>query len=835
MRFGTNTFEKLKPEKEKEKRGRKARDPGDRRDLKSRIPHPLNRTGGTKGKRGSLQDLHGILDRTENGIRTTDGELLLFRVSPSNLSVLSEQAAEERIRGLSLLLEAEPDLELLCVDAVENLTENKRFLDERIRAETNPHVLDILKKDKAFFASLEEGTREGLSPSRDFFFLLKLPRNVSSEKRAGIPERIRAFAKTASGCGLTVNPAGPEEAETVLTRYFGIPDRFGPAEEKMEEDNRTGIYTYPDERETKDFRDRITPTAVRFSTDKYRLGDSVRCVWAVRGYPPVTAEQGLLSGLGDREGVTVHIYLRPVSASERSRLLQSAERRNRWKSASAHLQESVDGQENMKDLSALLSDRKQDNGSLLHCAVFLELRAADEQGLSELKNAVQTELTRCRMTVDPLILRQAEGFRSVLPCGSNVFREEFERVLPAVSVANMYPFRYSGKTDPHGLYLGRDKYGTNLFVDPDKRDADKTNSNLLILGNSGQGKSYLLKLLVVNAREAGKRVICVDPEGEYRTLTEALGGVYVDLMDGTSRINPLEVRNWSGDAEGKTDGGKTDSYRTDNRLNGHIAFLKDFFRTYRDFPEEQTDVIELLLSDLYAECGNERTPTLEDLYRKAEKEYAERMKTSTAKQTKRPSGDGRELYPETLLRDVCLSLRSLCVGSESRFFNGETLLCDEPLVCIGLKGIHACNRRLKDTILFNLFSYIHHRLVTDGNTVAVLDELYLFLTNPVVLDYLRSAMKRVRKRNSAVWLSSQNIEDFLLPGIREYTIPLFSIPAHQFLFYPGSVSPSAFTEMLQLEPSAFAQIRNPERGTCLYRCGNERYLLQVHAPEYKRF
>ena len=119
-----------------------------------------------------------------------------------------------------------------------------------------------------------------------------------------------------------------------------------------------------------------------------------------------------------------------------------------------------------------------------------------------------------------------------MPVGYNIFREQFERVLPASSVANLYPFNYSGKTDPKGLFIGRDKYGTNILVDFDRRAEDKTNSNCLILGNSGQGKSFLLKLILTNFRESGKRVISLDPEAEYEELTKALGGCYIDFMSG---------------------------------------------------------------------------------------------------------------------------------------------------------------------------------------------------------------------------------------------------------------------------------------------------------------
>ena len=119
---------------------------------------------------------------------------------------------------------------------------------------------------------------------------------------------------------------------------------------------------------------------------------------------------------------------------------------------------------------------------------------------------------REKISVDRLILRQKEGFMSISPCGYNAFEKQFERVLPASSVANLYPFNFSGKTDPNGFYIEKDRYGTNILVDFDRRDDDKTNSNSLILGNSGQGKSYLMKLLLTNLREAGKSVISLDAE-----------------------------------------------------------------------------------------------------------------------------------------------------------------------------------------------------------------------------------------------------------------------------------------------------------------------------------
>lgn len=89
-------------------------------------------------------------------------------------------------------------------------------------------------------------------------------------------------------------------------------------------------------------------------------------------------------------------------------------------------------------------------------------------------------------------------------------------------------------------------------------------------------------------------------------------------------------------------------------------------------------------------------------------------------------------------------------------------------------------RYWKFLMLFNILSYMSDRLLGDGNTAASVDELYLFLTNMTAIEYIRNAMKRVRKKDSSLILASQNIEDFLLPSVREYTKPLFSIPTHQF-------------------------------------------------------
>lgn len=583
--------------------------------------------------------------------------------------------------------------------------------------------------------------------------------------------------------------------------------------------------------EIKDFFDCVLPGTVKFLSDHYLVGDSYRCVWSVREYPPTTDEQGLFSRLADKNGVTLRIYHRLVEATEQRKIIQNATRKNKMKSLGSDVTDSIEAAGNLQDVVELLAGIRKSRECLLHVSVFIELKAKDLETLKNLQSEVQMELARSKISVDRLTLRQKEGFLSVLPWGANLFGTQYERVLPASSAANFYPFGFSGKTDPHGLYVGRDKFGTNILVDLDKRSEDKTTSNVLILGNSGQGKSYLLKLLLCNLRESGKKVICLDPEQEYAELCENLGGCYIDFLSGEYKINPLEPKAWT-DAPEEPDAACPEAFKKVTRLSQHIAFLKDFFRAYKDFDDVQLDTIEILLAKLYVRFGITDTtdytklnptdyPLMEDFYRLCEEEFLTYDKTR------------KYLYTETTLQEVCLGIHSMCLGAENKYFNGATNITDGDFLCFGVKGLMDTNKRLKDAMLFNILSFMTNQLLGIGNTSASIDELYLFLSNLTAIEYIRNAMKRVRKKDSSVILSSQNIEDFLIPGIREYTKPLFSIPTHQFLFNAGQINPKEYMDALQIEPSEFELIKYPERGTCLYRCGNERYLLQVIAPEYK--
>lgn len=606
-----------------------------------------------------------------------------------------------------------------------------------------------------------------------------------------------------------------------------------------------------EEYRVKNYKELIAPSILSFkkSPGYYILGNTYRCVWAIRSYSETVQKDSpdvaMLHELGEMDGVTLHIYTRDMPDVERNEIFNRAQKRtimqrnNSWK-----LHEQIQADEQMTVLSRVIRETQRTKERFIYCAVFLELIADSPEDLQNKQVEVQSLLSRHKTLVDKLFLRQMQGFNSVKPNGKNCFGTEFERVYPASSVANLYPFSYSGKTDPHGFYIGRDQNGSNIIVDFDRRAQDKTNGHILILGNSGEGKSYLMKLIIINCVLAGKKVYILDPDDEYGELVRNLGGTYLNMMSGEYRINVLEPRKLTdpdNPVDGPEDENEPAAFREINLLAQHIAYLRDFFYVYRNFSEAELDIIEIMLEETYKQRGISRNtdfsrlsyedyPILSDLYRVVEEKvesYAEEVEL--ANQNGHPI-----MYSLEQLKTVGLGLRSICVGATSRYFNGHTNIPDADLIDFSVKDALSTNDNLKNAMFLNIFSFMSHKFLTEGDCNLFVDELHEFVENKLAISYINSFMKRGRKKNSGVCVGSQNVEDLLRPTVITYTKPLMMIPTHSFLFHPGTnCDPVEFRRAVNVHPWEYDIIRIPNQGHCLYKCGTERYHLHVRAPAHK--
>lgn len=601
----------------------------------------------------------------------------------------------------------------------------------------------------------------------------------------------------------------------------------------------------------KSYKELIAPGTVSFrkSPGYYLLGNTYRCVWAIRSYAETAAKDSpdiaMLHELGEMDGVTLHMYARHMPDIERNDIFNRAQNRTfMQKNAAWKLHEQIEAEEQITVLSRVIRETQRTKEKFVYCAVFIELIADSLLHLQNKQVEVQSFCSRHRILFDRLYLRQLQGFNTVKPNGRNCFGTEFERVYPASSVANLYPFSYSGKTDPHGFYIGRDQNGSNIIVDFDQRAQDKTNGHILILGNSGEGKSYLMKLIIINCVLAGKKVYILDPDNEYGELVQSLGGTYLNMMNGKYQINVLEPRKLTDpDNPGDTaeDENEPAAFREINLLAQHIAYLRDFFFVYRNFSESELDIIEILLEETYKQRGISRStdfsklssadyPILSDLYRIVEEKVE-----SYAEEVELANRNGHPImYSLEQLKTVGLGLRSICVGATSRYFNGHTNIPDASLIDFNVKDALSTNDNLKNAMFLNIFSFMSHKFLTEGDCNLFVDELHEFVENKLAISYINSFMKRGRKKNSGVCVGSQNVEDLLRPTVITYTKPLMLIPTHSFLFNPGvNCDPQEFCRALNVQPWEYAIIQTPNQGHCLFKCGAERYHLATHASDTK--
>lgn len=599
----------------------------------------------------------------------------------------------------------------------------------------------------------------------------------------------------------------------------------------------------------KSYKDLIAPSVVSFrrSPGYYILGNTYRCVWAIRSYAETvekdSPEIALLRELGESDGITLHIYTRHMPTVERDEIFHRAQNRtNMQKRSSYKLHEQIEADEQLTTLSRMIRETQRTKETFVYCAVFIELIADSLEHLQSKQIETQSILTHHKILVDKLYLRQLQGFESVKPNGKNAFGTEFERVFPASSVANLFPFSYSGKNDKNGFYIGRDQNGSNIIVDFDRRAEDKTNGHILILGNSGEGKSYLMKLIITNVIMAGKKVYILDPDNEYGELVKNLGGTYLDMMDSKYYINVLEPKTWVDPTQEINEfDDSPEAFKKQNRLSQHIAYLRDFFSVYQDFSSAQLDIIEIMLEETYKRRGitprtdftkltSEDYPILSDLYRVIE----EKLESYDEEAALAAKAGHPVMYSLEMLKSVGLGLRGICIGAMSRYFNGHTNIPNSNFIDFCVKDALTTNDNLKNAMFLNIFSYMSHKFLTEGSCDLFVDELHEFVKNRLAITYINSFMKRGRKKESGVCIGSQNVEDLLNPSVITYTKPLMSIPTHSFLFHPGAnCDISEFQRTINVQPWEYEIIQTPNRGHCLYKCGAERYHLSVRAPEHK--
>lgn len=179
-----------------------------------------------KEKKNSVQEFIGIETFTKRGLKTKYGELVFFQISPTNISVLSNENIQTKIWHLMQVLSAYPNIEITCLDSCERFDDNKTFMVDRRNEESNPNVMDCLSKDIDYLDNIQIE----MSTARQFMFSVRFKK----EKDEQIFSQINKVEKAIAEQGFEVKRMKKEDIKRFLAIYFGasmqgelIPDTDG--------------------------------------------------------------------------------------------------------------------------------------------------------------------------------------------------------------------------------------------------------------------------------------------------------------------------------------------------------------------------------------------------------------------------------------------------------------------------------------------------------------------------------------------------------------------------------------------------------------------------------
>lgn len=389
-----------------------------------------------------------------------------------------------------------------------------------------------------------------------------------------------------------------------------------------------------------------------------------------------------------------------------------------------------------------------------------------KQAQSKLKKA----LRELDMKINALHFRQLDSFNAFLPKNYDPLILKIGREMPCATLAASFPFMTGGLNDEKGMYLGRSNISDTILFNPFKLDNKRKNHNQIIIGTSGSGKSFTTKKMIAFHLNMGRNVIVIDPEREYKNLCNYYDGQWIDTGDASAgKINPLQVldNNFkeSLDYKEKSDNNVEALMDEENSspVSNHLRLLTQWFKTlYSDFNDREFNLLIKYLKKLYQKwnitnqtnvnkLNNNQFPTMSDFYNLLIEE----------------DKDNSNLLLKEFI-DI-IGTDFLNDGKYENLWNGHTTLVftnqlavydvltlfeqDEPKVTAA--QLHLVLAVVKAEVK-------HNRFRNENEIVIIVDEAHLAIDkdNPVALNFMYQMVKRIRKYQGAIIITTQNLNDF---------------------------------------------------------------------------
>lgn len=551
-----------------------------------------------------------------------------------------------------------------------------------------------------------------------------------------------------------------------------------------------------------DYVNWATPEKIKFKSAKYSVDDKYYRTFVINEYPlQVGNAWGASFFLLDRTKVVMKFKKAQKYESERKidKAIMDMESKL-YKTGKSSTQ--IEIKTHLDTLRNLLTELKNNNQQLYDVNTFI---TCEDTARKDVKAVLKQEGFR----FSELYARQIDAFIS-----SNISMRdnmpELQRGFPTYTLAGVFPFVSSELQDENGIYIGDNVYP--VFVDFFQRDSQRVNSNMMVIGKSGSGKSYAIKMLLANFAADNTKIFICDPEKEYYKLTESLKGKLIDVGSSLQGIlNPFHViRALDKDDDENDYASKSDYFKVekkDDSFNQHLQFLEQFFRTVLEgISSDAFEIVNSLVLEMYARKKiDENTdlkklkptdyPIFDDLYNLIK----EKLETST-----------NEFYSKNL-RIIEAYIRKFAKGGRnSNLWNGPTSIeTNENFVCFNFQSLIAGNNdMLTNAQMLLVFKYLENEIINnkDYNTlhntnrkiIIAVDEAHTFINPkyPIALNFMTAMAKRIRKYGGMQIVITQNINDFVgSEEIKRQSTAVINACQYSIIF---SLSPNDVNDLIEL-------------------------------------
>ena len=581
-----------------------------------------------------------------------------------------------------------------------------------------------------------------------------------------------------------------------------------------------------------DIRSQIAPKGLEFKPAHFIISDKYATILTVVSYPKVIAP-GYLSNLTSLSGVKVVIKHIPVTFSVITKMINKeiADLKVRYQEENDKtLQERI--RLDYESLEQFITMLASTQSKIYDFQMHIMITANSEDELTAKKLQVKNYLEAMEMHAIPLRFEQKKVLHSIIPIyPKQDIEERIGTPIPSPTIAAMYPFIFDSIKDP-GLstLLGVDFSGGvilfNQFLYQIKKENNRNNANMIMLGTAGSGKSTAAKLLLRSHLRNNHQIVAIDPEGELEEMCNRFGGDFIDLGKGGEfgMINPLEVVVDADDEEIAQGLGYTVLTRT-------IQTVKAFLKYYD--PSIEEDVLNMfseVLQDTYRRFGidfnidftklsSNDYPTFKDVY-------------ATVR------GRILSIPDQTREKDILerLELKIRPIIKELRFyFDGHTTIAPKSdFIVFNIKELMNVDANIRNALFFNILKHAWSLTLDKSvNTVLEVDEAHILLAGNNVLgaDFLAQVQRRARKYNTGTIIITQQPSDFSDPSVIVQGKAIFDNTSYYLVMGLKKQAAEDLSRLIDLNESEIESIKKYSQGEALFVCGNKRMRINVIATE----